>query len=106
MATLPPPDQPAASAAAQAANQARDTAEAALKDGTLDLTGLFAQVDGETDHHPIGHMHVKAALLALPKIGEAKASEILTATGIAADEHLDVLGPNQRTALAEAVASG
>lgn len=105
MTPLPPPDQPGATAAAQAANKARDAAESALKDGTLDLAGLFAQVDAETGNPVIGHMHVKAALVALPGIGEVKAEAILAEVGVPAGEHLDVLGVNQRAALTEAVAA-
>lgn len=105
MSPLPPPDPAAVNAAAQAAAQAREAVEEQLTAGTLDLAGLFAQVDAETDHHVIGHMHVRAALLALPKIGDVKANAILDWLGIKHDEHIDVLGATQRQDLANAVAA-
>lgn len=105
MSPLPPPDPAAGNAASVAADAARDVAEAALKDGSLNLDGLFAQVDAETGKHVIGHMHVKAALVALPHIGEVKAAKILTETGINGGEHLVQLGAQQRVALTEAIAA-
>lgn len=103
MSTLPPPDPAEGNAASVAASEARDAAEQQLKSGTLDLPGLFAAADAETGHHTIGHMHVKAALLALPHIGEVRSARILDDLGIKHDEHLDVLGAEQRQALQAAV---
>jgi S13-like protein len=105
MSTLPPPDPAEGNAASVAASEARDAAEQQLKSGALDLPGLFAAADAETGHHTIGHMHVKAALVALPHIGEVKAARILAELAIAGDEHIDVLGGKQRQALQAAVAA-
>lgn len=105
MTDLPAPDQPAATAAAQAANEARDAYRAELAAGTKTLTDLFGDVDAEKSaggHRVLGHMHIRGALEALPKIGEVKSAEILDRLGIAHDEHLDVLGAVQRQALLEA----
>lgn len=105
--TLPPPDPAAGEQAAAAAEDARDQVELQLSQGQLDLAGVFSQLDAETGtgHHQIGHMHARALLLALPKIGEKRANEILDGLGIAHDEHIDVLGANQRQALIDAVAA-
>jgi hypothetical protein len=105
MSNLPPPDPAAGNAANVAAGEARDAAEASLKDGSLDLTGLFAQVDAETEHHQLGHMNIKRALVALPHIGDITADEILADLEIEGSHNLDALGPHQREALENAVAT-
>lgn len=104
MNPLPAPDQPAATAAAAAANAARDSVVAQLSAGTMTLDSLFSLVDGETKP-VLGHMHLRAALIALPKIGEVKADKIIADLGLKSDEHLDVLGSQQRKAIAEALAA-
>jgi ribosomal protein S13 len=50
-------------------------------------------------------MHLRGALIALPKIGEVKADSILDELGWSADRHIDTLGVNQREQLIEAVAA-
>jgi len=104
---LPTPDPAEGEAAAAAANEARASVSAQLTAGTLDLTGLFGQVDeekGEGDpHYIIGHMHARHALIALPHIGEVKADKILDDLGIKHDEHLAEIGADQRVALEQAV---
>lgn len=101
--TLPTPD-PAQGAAAEAqAAEARRTALDAVTAGSLTLDELFAQVDAEDPHHQLGHIHARALLLALPHIGEVKADEILDGLGIKHDEHIDVLGGQQRAAIGQAV---
>ena len=101
---LPAPDPSEGEAAEAAAAAARKTASDNLTAGTLDLAGLFAAVDNEktAGHYVLGHMHAKHALVALPKIGEVKADTILDGLGIKHDEHLDVLGAEQRRALEQA----
>ena len=101
---LPTPDPAVGHAASLAAEEARDGVEANLKSGTVDLSGVFQQVDAEGTKHVVGHMHARAALLALPHIGETKANEILDGLGIKHDEHLDALGSSQRAAIIQAVA--
>jgi len=105
MSPLPAPDPAEGEAAEKAAAAARATASANLTAGTLDLAGLFAAVDQEktAGKYVLGHMHAKHALVALPKIGDVKADEILDGLGIKHEEHLDVLGAEQRRALEQAV---
>lgn len=102
--TIPTPD-PAQGAAAEAqAAEARRTALEAVTAGSLTLEELFAQVDAEDPHHQLGHIHARAALLALAHIGDVKADQILDGLGIKHDEHLDVLGSEQRAAILQEVA--
>ena len=96
---LPPPDPAAGEAAEQKADQARAAATEQLKAGTMTLEELFQASDAETEQREIGHMHVKHALEALPKIGETKADEILRNLNIPGDRHLDTLGSHERTQL-------
>lgn len=105
MATNPPtpPDPATGRAAEQAADTARRGATDALKGGTLDLAGLFAQADAEKGHHVLGHTHVKAALEALPNVSGAEAKKILTDAGIDPDAHIDTLTKAQEQALVAAV---
>lgn len=102
MSPLPPPNPAEGEAAALAADEARSTALAAVSAGTVTLEALLAEAQTGT---PLGHIHARAALLALPKIGDVKADEILDGLGIKHDEHLDVLGVDQRAALVAEVAS-
>lgn len=101
----PVPDPAVGHAAETAADEARRAAEQSLKDGSLDLAGLFSQVDAEDDAgtRTYGHMHIRAALLALPHIGDVKANKILDELGIKHDEHLDVLGSQERQDIINAV---
>jgi hypothetical protein len=105
--TLPTPD-PAEGAAAEAhAAQARRSALAAVSAGSVTLAELFDQVEAEEPKHQLGHIHLRAALLALPHIGEIRADRILDEAGLASDTHLAELGIHQRAgliALAEAEA--
>lgn len=106
MSNLPTPDPAEGRAASEEAAQARRDAEEALRSGTMRLEALFTQVDAESEeqgHKVYGHMHLRAALLALPFIGEKKANEILDNLGLAHDVHLAQLGDNQRQAVIQAV---
>jgi hypothetical protein len=108
VSSLPPPDPAAGEQAAQAAEAARRDVESQLSSGSLDLTGLFAMNEQErTAGGPrhVGHMHLRAALLALPHIGEKKADEILTEVSIPADRHIDDIGTQEQQKLSEAVAA-
>jgi hypothetical protein len=101
--TVKPPLDPAAGTAANvAAGAARDAAEASLKDGSLDLVGLFAQERAE-EGTQLGHMNIKRALVALPHIGDVRADEILASLGIEGGRNLDTLGAHQREAIEQAV---
>jgi hypothetical protein len=104
MSNLPPPDPAVGEAANVAAGAARDAAEASLKDGSLDLAGLFSQERAE-EGTQLGHMNIKRALIALPHIGEVKADEILANLGIEGSRNLDTLGNHQREELEQAILS-
>jgi hypothetical protein len=107
MTDLPTPDPAAGEAAAQEAAQARQDIEAKLGDGSMTLTDLFGMSDQESgdSHRVAGHMHVKAALIALPHIDEVRANEILDAAGVAHDHHIDAVGSEQRSQIETAAAS-
>lgn len=104
--SLPPPDPAKGSAAAQDANVRRDEVRDMLTDGALTLAEVFTEVESESKdgHFVIGHMHVRGALIALPRIGEKKADEILAGLGIEPDRHLASIGSDQRKALLQEVA--
>lgn len=101
MTQLPPPNPAAGGAAEAQAAEARRNALQAITDGSLTMDELFAQIEQEEPHHQLGHIHVRALLLALPHIGETKADELLREVGIEASRHLASLGSEQRTVLAE-----
>jgi len=102
---LPPPD-PAEGAAAEAqAAEARANALAELSAGSLTLAELLVQVEGEEPHHQLGHIHVRAALLALPHIGEVRADEVLASLGLEPGRHLASLGREQQVLLCENAAA-
>lgn len=101
---LPPPNPEEGAAAESEAAEARRTVLSAMANSELGLEDLFRLVDEEGPKHQIGHIHVRAALLALPYIGEAKSDEILEAMGLPHDRHIDVLGPDERFAIIELAA--
>lgn len=97
---LPVPDPAAGTAANEEAGMARQDALRALNDGTLTLRGLF---DQGANPGPVGHMNVKAALIALPGIDQVRADAILEQLQISPSANVDQLGTNQQTALINAV---
>jgi hypothetical protein len=103
MSTLPKPDPQAGAAAEQQAAEARRTALRSLSDGSLTLDELFTRVQDEEPKHQLGHIHARAALLALPRIGQKKASAILDDLGIPHDRKIDKLGARQRKAIIQSV---
>ena len=103
--TLPPPDPSEGNAAEIEAAEARRTALAGITDGSLTLDDLFGKVDTEGPRHQLGHIHAKALLVALPKIGDVKADKILDDLGIKHDEHIDVIGVDERAKIVAAVAA-
>ncbi len=106
MSSLPPPDPAEGNAASVAANLARHEAFLALAnpDETYDLAEFFARVEAEEPKHVLGHAHIIRVLEALPHIGYHRSREILNELGIEHLEHVDVLGPNQKNAILNAVA--
>jgi hypothetical protein len=106
MTDLPEPDPAAGELANEEVSQARRDAEQALSEGKMGLQALFSQVDQEREeggHRVYGHMHVKAALMALPKIDEVKATDIITDLGWDGTTRLDQVGDQQREVLYELV---
>ena len=107
----PPVDPTAGEEANEVAAQARRDLEAELSSGNATLEDVFEQSDTERDsvgdagapHRPIGHMHIGAALLALPNIGETHTDQILNSAGLTRDRHIDSLGDDERTDLLDLV---
>ncbi len=104
MSPLPAPDPAEGAAAESQAAEARSSALGELSEGDLTLEELFRAVDDEEPAHQLGHIHVRAALLALPQIGETRADEILEAVGLEGDRHLDTIGSLEQEALLAEVA--
>lgn len=101
---LPEPNPEAGSLANEEVSQARRDAQEALSEGKMRLEALFTQVNRERDekgHRVYGHMHVKAALMALPHIDEKRASDILADLGFDGTTRLDQVGDRQRDILIE-----
>lgn len=89
-----------------AADKARGLVLAEVSAGSLSLDEVFAAVDAEEPaSHTIGHIHVRALLIALPRIGEVKADAILDGLGVAHDHHLASLGSSQRAAIVAGAAA-
>jgi hypothetical protein len=103
-AARPPVDQYAGSEASAEAAQARREIEAQLADGSLSLADVFEMNDQESgdSERIVGHMHIRAALLALKGIGDVKADAILAEVGIEGDRHIASLGSKQQAELAAA----
>jgi hypothetical protein len=99
-------DQAEGTTASSETATARREALGQVSDGSLALNDLFQMADSESGDsgRVIGHMHIRAALLALPGIGEKKADAILTEVDVEGDRHIATLGSNQRDQLVQAVA--
>lgn len=108
MTNLPEPDPAAASLANEEVSAARRDIETQLADGSLTTDDVFQMSESEATsgaHRVVGHMHVRAMLLALPGIGETRADEILDEVGIEGDRHVDTLGVDEQEEIAAAVAA-
>jgi hypothetical protein len=108
MTDLPPPNPAVGEAAAEEAAAARRDVETQLKDGTLKLTDVVQMSEAEAttgSRRVAGHMHLRAVLLALPRIGEKHADEILGVVGVEGSRHVDSLGPHQVEAIEAEVAA-
>ena len=100
---LPPPDPAQGGTAEQESAQARRSFLDAISEGSLTTGEAFTQVDEEGPHHQLGHTHLRAFLLAHPKIGDTHADEILESLGLDGGEHIDELGGNQQAAVIAAI---
>ena len=83
---------------AAAARRARAELKDRLKRGSTSLKQVFT--DAESDEI-LAKMKVSELLQALPKVGKAKAQEIMTDLGIAPNRRLRGLGDRQRTTILE-----
>ena len=105
---IPPPVNPEIGEIAnEEATQARRDIEANLTNGNITLEDVFQLADNEkaedSPHRIVGHMHIGAALLALPHIGETNTDNILNTVGLTRDRHIASLGDNERDDLLDLV---
>lgn len=96
---LTPEQRQAALAKAAEARRARAELKERLKMGSLSLSELLAQADGD---ETIGKMKVLAVLESLPGVGKVKARRTMDEIGIAESRTLKGLGAQQRKALLDA----
>lgn len=102
----PTPDPAEGSTANEEVSAARRDVETQLGDGSLSIDDLRQMSEAEAttgSHRVVGHMHIRAALLALPHIGETRADEILDEVGVDGSRHIDDLGTHQVAEIAAAV---
>ncbi len=98
---LTPEQREAALAKAAEARKARAELKEKLKMGTLSLSDVLAQVDGNAI---VGKTKVLAVIESLPGVGKVKARRTMEEIGIAESRTLKGLGAQQRKALLEAFA--
>lgn len=82
--------------AALQARTVRAEAKAALKDGRLGVVEFLQLAQGDSR---LASMRVREFLTALPGVGDARATALLTEVGIAVSRRVGGLGPKQRVAL-------
>jgi hypothetical protein len=98
---LTPEQREAALAKAAEARKARAELKEKLKMGTLSLSDVLAQVDGNAI---VGKTKVLAVIESLPGVGKVKARRTMEEIGIAESRTLKGLGAQQRKALLDAFA--
>ncbi|WCO65153.1 integration host factor, actinobacterial type [Iamia majanohamensis] len=96
---LTPEQREAALAKAAAARKARAELKEKLKMGSLSLSEVLGQADGDTI---VGKTKVLAVLESLPGVGKVKARRTMEDIGIAESRTLKGLGAQQRKALLDA----
>ena len=96
---LTPEQREAALAKAAEARRARAELKEKLKMGSLSLSELISQADG---NDTVGKMKVLAVLEALPGVGKVKARRTMEEIGIADTRRVRGLGEQQRKALLDA----
>lgn len=96
---LTPEQREAALAKAAAARKARAELKEKLKMGSLSLSEVLGQADGDT---VVGKTKVLAVLESLPGVGKVKARRTMEDIGIAESRTLKGLGTQQRKALLDA----
>ena len=97
---LTPEQREAALAKAAEARRARAELKEKLKMGSLTLTDLLDQADG---NDTIGKMKVLAVLESLPGVGKVRARRAMEEIGIADTRRVKGLGDQQRKSLLEAL---
>ena len=101
--SLPPrlsdEDRKAALAKAAEVRRQRSDVRARLKEGSLTLEDLFAQLDDDM----IGKMKALVVIESLPGVGKVKARRMMSDIGIAESRRLRGLGDQQRAKLLAAV---
>jgi hypothetical protein len=96
---LTPEQREAALAKAAAARKARAELKERLKMGSLSLSEVIGQADGDA---VIGKTKVLAVIESLPGVGKVKARRTMEEIGIAETRTLKGLGAQQRKALLDA----
>ncbi len=96
---LTPEQRTAALAKAAAARKARAELKEKLKMGSLSLSEVLGQADGDA---VVGKTKVLAVLESLPGVGKVKARRTMEEIGIAESRTLKGLGAQQRSALLSA----
>jgi hypothetical protein len=96
---LTPEQREQALAKAAEARRVRAELKEKLKMGSLSLSDLLAQAEGD-DH--VGKMKVLAVIEALPGVGKVKARRTMEEIGIADTRRVRGLGEQQRTKLLDA----
>ena len=96
---LTPEQREAALAKAAAARKARAELKERLKMGSLSLSEVIGQADGDA---VIGKTKVLAVIESLPGVGKVKARRTMEEIGIAETRTLKGLGTQQRQALLDA----
>ncbi len=98
---LTPEQREAALAKAAAARKARAELKEKLKMGSLSLSEVLGQADGDAI---VGKTKVLAVLESLPGVGKVKARRTMEDIGIAESRTLKGLGAQQRKSLLDAFA--
>ena len=97
--SLSPNQRQAALEKAAAARRQRAELKDKLKMGSINLSELFEQADGDD---VVGKMKVVTVLESLPGLGKVKARRKMDEIGISPSRRIQGLGTNQRQALLKA----
>jgi hypothetical protein len=82
---------------ARVVRKARGDLRESLRKGTLTMTGVLDQADGDV----AGKIKVSALLTSMPGVGKVRAKQIMERLAIADGRRVRGLGANQRAALLE-----
>ena len=91
---------------AVAARRTRADLKDRLRAGELGLTGIVELAHQDTDlGQAASRLRISDVLLALPRVGQARADTILVRAGVSGQRRLRALGPQQVDRLAEELRS-